>query len=203
MKIFNNLQELWEHCLFCPICKTYDRDITITFGPEENYKLLSFTRNTFLNLRVKYSLDYSRYIVQYIIDCADGSFTTKVSELDEAKAQTNKTTMPYSYFYIESDCRTCHCTSAMTSNIQLDMKNSKVYNFLLSKEEVVMLDNTNDSYHAILDYSNKTTTVYPCFKRNDDTIVDIVPPANFNLIEVDLMKADKAIKRMKNIIKFG
>ncbi|MGE3320546.1 MAG: hypothetical protein AB7I18_14755, partial [Candidatus Berkiella sp.] len=68
MKILNTLHDLWRHCLFCPICQDYCRDIDITVGPDEAFNLDTYQKdNNFLYLncvfkrgnKVKYKVKYS------------------------------------------------------------------------------------------------------------------------------------------------
>ena len=102
MKILNTIQELWEHCLYCPICKESCREMHVSVGPDETCNIISFKKkNEILHLTCKLLLRKLKYIVHYTVNCNDNSFDVKFSAPEDNSVDINTASSPYFYFYIQ------------------------------------------------------------------------------------------------------
>lgn len=202
MKILNTIQELWEHCLYCPICKESCREMSVSVGPNETFKIISFKKkNELLHLTCKLFCQKLKYIVHYTVNCNDNSFDVKFSALEDSLSDANNILSSYFYFYVQGSCKKCNCSSAHSSDLKLDMENKKIVTIGLDREGVYLLDR-DDSFHVDLQYDVNKTFISKCIKERNGEIVDY-PGHMYDLIKVNFMEPDRAINKIKIFLTFS
>ena len=104
MKIFNTIEELWQYCSYCPICKDNDRRIILEVGPDDVFFLKDFSKtNNILKLKCKFiSSTYRSYLTIWEIDCNTNSISVNISEIEEDNEAVNKASSSNFYFYISA-----------------------------------------------------------------------------------------------------
>ncbi len=84
MKTFNNVQELWDYCSFCPICTRNCREVIVSVGPDGVFILISSQKkDNNLYLQCTYKNKRNIYNVDYNINCLDNTFQVEVPKVQE------------------------------------------------------------------------------------------------------------------------
>lgn len=203
MKILNTIQELWDYCLYCPLCKESCRKIDISVGPDDYFNLISFKKNNEkLNLKGRLLSGNQIYIVNYTINCLDNSFDVKFSLTDDIKENPYNLVAPYFYFYINGDCEKCNRSYINGSDLEFDNENKKIANIGIDREGIYLVSE-HDGFHVDLQYNANKTIIYKCAEDRHGTIADFVPGYVCNLIKINFLDADKAINKIKTLLTFS
>lgn len=204
MKLFNTIEELWGHCLFCPICNDNCRDIHVSAGPDDNFKLISFKKNDeILQLKCSLHLKKLKYVVDYKINSNDNTFKAKVFAPKEVENSIENPLSTYFYFYIQSTCNKCGYSYCNGSDIEFDQDNQKVVSIGIEREGIYLIDHT-ESFHVTLEYDKNLTNITKCIKVKDkDEIRDLPLAYQCPLIKVNMKEPQKAIRRIKTVLTFG
>lgn len=131
-KVFNNIQELWDYCSCCPICQQ-ERKIEVSVGPDDYFRLFGFTKQkSSLELRCQFR---KKRDILYKIDCNTNSFDVNtIKHISNALIPPNNLEEANFYFYIQSWCLQCDCSSVFSDDLELDFLNKKVFNIGLERE---------------------------------------------------------------------
>ena len=201
MKLFNTIQELWDHCTFCPICKDNCREMQLSVGPTDISRLLSYTKKDhLLHIKSRLHLNKQGYFVNYIVNCTDNTFDIKISSPEDLNT-TDNDKGAYFYFVIKSDCKKCNYSYCNSVNLIFDLYNQKIVNIGIEKEGVYLIDNA-DSIHVLLDYNYKRTIIHKCIKYHGE-IKDLPDAVICPLLKLDMKDSDKAINKIKTFIIFS
>lgn len=201
MKIFDNMQNLWEHCSYCPVCKNSNRKITISTGPKECLKYISYNKNkNLLHLKSKLILKQEKYFIHYSIDCNDNSFNIKCAVPEIINSTVNyNVTKPTYYFCMHAECE--QCLSYVDSiNLELDPFSKKIYYVGIEREGLYLLD-SDDNYLVTLDYNLKSTLISKCHKEGH--VIHVAPALNYRLLDLDFKDSERSLKKIKMIVAFS
>lgn len=210
MKALNTLQELWSHCLFCPICRDVVRDVEVSVGPDEAFSITKWEKdNHILKLDCIFKAKKQKYRTVYSINCLDNSFVVDISEPTHTSASSDtykrvdKASAPYFFFYIYSDCRKCDNTHTNSSDLELDLLNRKVTNIGLEREGIYLLTE-KDKYHLTLCHdSNEIELSKMFYDEGMDTLVDDNKTINLPLIDFDFSNIKKVVNKIKTLLVFS
>src|SRR5271170_2962504 len=108
MKSFSNIQELWEYCLFCPICQKENRNIIVSMGPEYNIKVIDHDINNGI-LEISCTYKYI-YPINFKFNCVDNTFV----HLTQDNKIANEILQESVYLYIQGICKKCKCSAAFS-----------------------------------------------------------------------------------------
>lgn len=202
MKIFNTIQELWDYCLFCPICKTDCRQAEVKVGPSAVFSLSFASKEVdSLQLWCSYENQRHKYNVQYDINCLDNSFKIEVTErqptdppLWPSKADI-KNIKPYFYFYVQGDCRQCHASSAHGADLELSILDRTVSNIKLDRESIYLAS----GYHVSMLHDSNSMLVSKSSSDSENDHQTIKLP----LVKLDLTDQDKVMNKIKTLILFS
>jgi hypothetical protein len=220
MKLFNSLQELWNYCSFCPLCRENCRSIDVSVGPDKQFKIELFEKSPD-SLRIRCGLTIKRnvYIIERQFNCLDNSFTTEVTNvladswfgaydvcplknklLDEQRLKDE-----YFYFYIQSSCKKCGQSSTHGADLELDItdpKIGKVFNIGLELESVYLLKN-KDKFHITLSYDRNAMLVSRCYEDEDGDFIESDKAIELPLVKLDFSDQNRVIDKIKTLILFS
>jgi hypothetical protein len=204
MKILNTLQELWSHCLFCPICRDVIREVSVSVGPDDAFTIKKWEKeNHILHLHCTFKAKKQKYKTVYHINCLDNSFTVDISEPVRTTERADGASAPYFFFYIFSDCKKCNNTHTNSSDLELDLLNKKVTNIGLEREGIYLLSE-KDKYHLTICHDSNEIELSKMF--HDDalgTLVDDNNVISLPLIEFDYSNVKKVINKIKTLLVFS
>jgi hypothetical protein len=192
-KTFNSIEDLWLYCEYCHICNDFCRDITISTGPTDNFRLVHAQKeDNILNIQCVYN---KNFLVTYDIDCITNTF--KIIGNDPNVKNI------YLYFTMQSVCRKCNSTHACGTDLELNtLKESIISNIGLSSEGVYLL-NTEDMYHITMLYDTSKMLVSKCFKDENNTIIDNNLVCYLPLVNLDFSNPHQAAHRIKTMLVFS
>lgn len=196
MKLFNSLHELWQYCLFCPICRDFVRDPLIQVGFDDDFKLLSFNKSkNDLVLNTTYSHKKNIAKITFIINCKNNSFIIDIKQLD--KLNYPIIASPYFFFYIQASCGKCNASNAYGSDIEFNYTSNEIYNTNLDGEVVVY-----DKYHIQYEYQDNLMYISPIIDELHNG-VDLGKPISLPIINFDFSDLDKLLLKIKTILIFS
>lgn len=208
MKTFNSVQELWDYCLFCPICMRNCREVVVSVGPDGVFILISSQKkDNNLYLQCTYKNKRNIYNVDYNINCLDNTFHVEVPKVQELApgevANPIRVKQAYFFFFVEGLCHECHCTSAHGLDLELDIVDKKISNIGLERESFYLLEG-KDKFHVTPIHDRNVMLVSRCyvddeeigFSESDKTI-------ELPLVKLDLSDQAKATNKIKTLILFS
>lgn len=203
MKILNTLQELWDYCLYCPVCKDTVRTIHVSVGPDDAFILKSYKKNkNILELRCAVRLKKREFKVNYNINCQDNSFEFDISDPESCEVEVNKASAPYFYFYIQSDCKKCLATHTNGRDLELDLFNNKITNIGIEREGIYLLDQKT-KYHITLVYDIDEMIISRCYENESGVIIDDNKPFQIPIIDLDFSDPVKVTNKIKMMLLFS
>lgn len=206
MKIFNSMQELWDYCSFCPICRQ-EREITVSVGPDEVFELNSFVKQgSTLELHCTFRKKQNDYYIDYKIDCESNSFDVQVTDIlekmPETKLTPDKASRAYFFFYIQSNCQQCDCSNVHGKDLELDLLEKKIFNIGLERESYWLLSET-DKYHISILHDSNVMKVTRCYGIDELDFREDDKPINLPIVNLDLSNQQKVVSKIKTLILFS
>jgi hypothetical protein len=204
MKKYNNIQELWSYCLFCPICQDITRDMQISVGPDDTFSLSSFEKNNnILTLNCLFFVKKQKYHIKYDINCIDNTFNSDISDPTPSDKYVTKASLPYFFFYIRSNCRVCDASHTNGTDLELDLSSKIIFNIGVETDGIYLLKEKN-KYHISFEYDRNKMIISRCYEdKNTGEILDDNKPFNFPIIDFDFSNIEKVINRIKTILTFS
>lgn len=207
MKIFNSMQELWDYCSLCPICQLNKRDITISVGPDSVFTLTGFKKkDNSLKLECAFKKKQNVYTVEYDINCETNHFKIDVTDvkviIEETKLPIHRVTEAYFYFYIQSRCPECECSSAHGADLELDIVDKKISNIELERESFWLLKES-DKFHITVIHDRNVMLVSRCHGLDDFDYREDEKTIELPLVKLDLSNQPKMVNKIKTLILFS
>src|ERR1700722_1895367 len=204
MKILNTVQKLWAYCLFCPICQDMTREVHVSVGPDEVFKLLRSKKdNHIIHLNCSAQIKKQKYKANFCINGLDNTFTFVISDLPgsgfySSPLSVEKAKTPYFYFYVQSNCKRCHCTSVFSSDLELDLLRKVITNIGVERETVILL-NESDKYHLSLEYDENQMIISRYTEEDEDLDEEGSLDKEFitSLIDLDFSQPSKVVRKIK------
>jgi len=203
VKSFDNIQGLWDYCLFCPICQKDSRTVNVSAGPDKYWEVADFEKNgNILTLFCTYkAAKQSRHFIDYKFDCVDNTFQANISKevpyplRDEIRERIQEA---YIFLDIDGSCEKCDCSTASSQSLELDMESRKVTNIQLEREKFFLL-REKDKYHVTLWHSSNNMRVSKYDSENFEEGKEIELP----LVNLNLIDQAKVINKLKTLILFS
>lgn len=221
MKNFETLQELWNYCSFCPVCQGHCRKISISVGPDNIFKFVTYNKeDNLLKLYCTYrQRKQDKYKANYIINTLTGKFGVEVVDIIdvpniEMNADTNldeeeqyrlrvKVSKTFFYFYINGECEACNSTSISSNDIELSHDNHLVTNMGIEREGVFIIL-SKDKYHLTILYDSNKILINKCsIDKQTFEIIDDGKTFECPLVNFDFSDLHKAVNKIKTIITFS
>lgn len=207
MKIFNNLQELWDYFLLCPVCSASDRVVGISVGPDKYLSDATFTKTDnklTINAKFKPRPEQLAIDIQYDIDCLEGSFkVTCPLVLVGEDSNLAKVSGSNFYFYLNCDCNNCHFSYGNSSDIHLvpSIFFSEKTDFSVERESFYLMK-TEDKYHITIFHHENKMLVSKCLITNDQ-FIETSHVFECSPIKIDFSNYDRIINKIKTLILFS
>ena len=191
-------KELWDHCLFCPVCQNAERKMFVSVGPDAVFSLNRFQkRDSLLYLQCIYRKESYLYTVEYNIDCNTNLFDVAVPQVQinipGQQIAAQRVSRAYFYFYLQSRCEQCDGSAAYSNDLELDVLDKKVFNIELERERFVITDDTVNYYLTVIHDQDLTLV------SNDSDQGSIKLP----LLNIDFSDQPKMINKIKTLILFS
>lgn len=207
MKIFNTVEELWDHCLFCPVCQDPDRYVDITVGPDEHFEIEDWEADgSQLRLTCNFRFDRtdkknraSKYSATYLIDCQQNTFKLTTNGPDPVIA--NHAAGFELFFHIFAKCEKCNCSYINTADLELNNKDHIISNIQIDRDSVYMIGE-KDKYHITLSHDRNVMMVSRC-QMKDNTIEDEESVIELPLVNLDFSNHSKVVNKIKTLILFS
>lgn len=196
MKNFNSLQDLWNYCLYCPICQDFTRTIEPIIGPEDVYRLISYQKkNHLLDLRIK-AKDADSLVHKYevIIDCSSNEFIIH-------KKYDYSPQVDVFYLYLFSNCDNCD-SHVNTSDIDFNLLSNKLEEISLDQEGNNLL-NGKHKYNVIADYSSNCLIISKLSVSKDGNLSISKNHAILPLIDLDYTDQSVVSQKITNLLIFS
>ena len=211
MHKFNNLQQLWDYCVYCPICNKNCRKPEISAAEDSCFKLANsdkYDSKLTLNCTFVYRDDAGKritYPVKCDIDCLTNEIDVNIQSQSISKLLNN---IEKYYFYIESFCDICKCAATYTEDIELDILNGTISNFVLEEEKYYLLQ-CEDKYRVRFIYYKNYTSIRKCYldydniagiKTNSLSYKFKEPKIILPLINLDISNQKESVDKIKTLI---
>lgn len=203
MKILNTVENLWDYCLFCPICQKKIREITISVGPDEVFELTSFEKNeNSLILNCSTKIRNNIYYCRYDINCNSNKFQFSVLGASTLPTELaiNRASSPYFYFYIYSNCTECGLSYLNSNDLELDLLDDKVVNIGLEREGIHIL-NQNGNFLISISYGSNNMLISRVLL--EDGIYVNGKPSTFPIADFDFSNPGRVINKIKTMLLFS
>lgn len=212
MKIFNTVQELWTHCVFCPLCKQYGRTLALSAGPDDQFR---FTQNMPYELsghELKLNTVFDNHArkskvpgspknaVSYTIDMESNTFTIDIhSQSPLVVEDAEKANF---YFYIYANCNNCNSSYFNSADLEFDLLEKKVCN-LQADREGFYLTSEKDKYHITASHDKNILMVSRLEIAEDGIVSDGESIVELPFINLDFSDLTKVSNKIKTLILFS
>jgi hypothetical protein len=211
MRIFNTVQELWSHCLFCPLCQVPSRTITLQVGPDDQFTLdgnIPYHRiGSDLLIYSSFQIDRQdpdyvkgNIATTHIINCVDNTFELQVSDTNPLLAEKAKKS--YFYFYVYANCSLCDNSYVNSTDIEFDPEKKIVYNLQMDREGYYLLSE-EDSYHVTTSHDRHVVMVSRVEVPETGVRIDNEKVLELPFFNLDVSNLSKAINKIKTLILFS
>jgi len=204
LKEFNSIQEAFEYCKYCPVCKRFiaNKASKIDYCDcyseadfllgNDSYKTIYFSNNSF-NIAV----DYKRNIIKniefknnnIIRNFYGGSSSPCYAYENNDYKYIENFLIFYNFIYCPYGCYDC------TIEIYIDMKNPKFLNKINIQSERIFIVENNTKHYITNTYTNEET-IYRIKNVNNENILTIP------LISKDLSNPQETLERIKKLMPF-
>lgn len=207
-KKFKTVQELWNYCLYCPICQQSSRTLNLTIGPDDDFKLSEYHKvGSELKLICGYRHDKrcrrkkpTSYTAIFNINCNTNLCSIEASGIEPKILDKIKES--YFFFNIDSNCNLCDKTYLSTTDLELGIDNKTIYNIQIDRESAYLLAE-KDKYHITLSYNASITWVSKISLDANGKVIDDDRIIELPLIDLDFSQPIKAANKIKTVILFS
>jgi hypothetical protein len=198
MRIFNTLQELWDYCLFCPLCQKDIRTIDLGVGPDPTFEHLFFQKENHL-LTIQCRNKKKNCLPKYQINCYDNTYQVEVKDrpYPDCSATKLEDEDSYFYFWLNSNCQTCRSSWTSSMDVEFEPSTKNIFNIGL-ESEFVYLGRDPFQYEITYDYCENVTLIYRVYSYTRRKLVLKLP-----LTTWDYSDQDSLIDKIKTYILFS
>jgi hypothetical protein len=198
MKLFNNISELWNYCVYCPICEKSCKRLDIKIGPEQDFaELLLIEKNDehlIMGGFYKYKDINNRKNFSIKFNLLDNTFAFHNILSNEFKLSP--------YIYMQSFCYECSGSDTITDDIILDLKTNKLSSILLDQDSLWIYIQTGEAIYISQNYIDNKTIIRK-YNILDDGTKKFKSTFKTKLLDIDLHDVQKAGKRAQTILVFN
>jgi hypothetical protein len=206
-KVFNTVEELWDYCLFCPVCQDPDRYLDITVGPDEHFEIEDWEWNDNqlrLNCSFRFDRTYKKsragsYGASYLIDCQQNTFKLTTNGPDPVIA--DRAVGFEFFFHIFAKCQKCNYSYINTVDLELNGNDHTISNIQMDRESAYLIGE-KDKYHITLSHDRNVMMVSRC-QIKDGNLEDEESVIELPLVNLDFSNHAKVINKIKTFILFS
>lgn len=208
MKQFNNIQELWDYCRYCPFCMRNCRETIVSVGPDDVFILVDSKKESDkLLLQTTFKSKRHIYNVEYNINCLDNSFEVEVTTVQEVPPgetpNPDKAKRAYFFFFVEGLCRECSCTSAHGADLELNLTDKKISKIELERESLYFME-CKDKFHVSPIHDRNVMLVSRCYvDENELGFAESDKTIELPLVKLDPTDQAKTVNKIKTLILFS
>ena len=179
----------------------------MSIGPEDSTKLVQH-KKTATNLIITFkALLIQSYKITINIDCNKNSFSLTIKEIPD-KSKNISSASNIFYIYFNAECKHCLKTYCSSSDIEIDILNSKIGSCELERDAVLVnIDNRN----YLIFYRNDTSCdpsvkkmfIYDCKYEYDLMTPKIGTEIEIPITKFDYSDLDKVIQKIKTLLIFS
>lgn len=189
MRNFKNINELWNYCSYCPVCKLFDRNISaLIISP--SLRSISFIKDNdklFMNCE---TVDNIHVQINIEIDCENNALLD-----DKLICETDF------YLYLTAHCK-CDMSNVSSNNMYFEL--GKISNSIGIEQESVYFINEKEGFHLSLFHTSENILFSKLIKNEyfENSFINdaIITTPIFNL---DLNDSEKCFNKLKTIMVFG
>jgi hypothetical protein len=193
----NNLQEVWEHCLFCPLCQDVCREMHMApFLKGALIDNINKQNNTLeFDCQITIVKKSSKNIkIHYVIDLINNSFESKTLDPSDEMTIINMSVG------IQGICKKCEGTLSISSSFDMEIKSKTISNFEIAKDSVTLFDENNYYCITVLNYSKQLLVSKSSDKDSGHFISGaIILP----FINLDFANPKAVISKIKTLLLFS
>ncbi len=213
MKLFNNLQELWDYALYCPICEDMCRTISLSLNPDRIFKpdplfskdellninFIATLKNTFnsinlVNGHLKINCLTNQFIIEDLSNLSDKFVPILLKKLDHAQHKAE--------LFLESHCLVCGNSAIYSNDIELDFSSNSLKEIKLNLEIVEIKIDSSKIYTIEQKYDDNQTWIEE-YHTLDNGKLRRKASYRHNLLNIDFSDLKKAFNRIKTILVFS
>ena len=204
MRILASIQELWNYCDYCPVCKENNGQLILTMGPDECITLVKHNK-TENNLELNCILNVStnQYTIDFDIDCNNNTFSFDLSKPKPTSNAIIEASKPGITLCIQKICQKCNYYYVNGSDIELNILTKNAEEIGIERESAYLI-HENDQYHITVSYDSQTLFASKFYIMNGNIIDDATPfEYPTSNIEIDFNDAKKVIRKIKTLQTFS
>lgn len=202
MKTFNNLQELWDYCAFCPVCQESCRKVQPQIGPT-NYSVQSIEKlGNILEIKTSIRFRGGKFAVDFNIDCMSNTVqSTITAHPDDGDEPPQGANRAFTFLRLSSDCEKCGCTHSNSGEMEIPF-NGTISSVSLDREGLYLLE-LDDKFHLTLIYDRRAMLVSRCYMEPGSMAIDDNKVLELPLVRFDFTNMDKVVNKIKTLILFS
>jgi hypothetical protein len=206
MKYFDNIESIWQYVLWCPLCKSFDRDVSLSVGPDDDYSFIKYNKdgyNLVITSSIKPIKSRYRYDVTYYINCLLNTYEFNVYNLDNPDYTSllgDSSIFSSFFFYLQSSCESCFNTGVYTADIELE--NGMVFNIMLEREDVYLFSGKK-KYRVSYYYDEGRVKIARCWYSNGELKFSKKRFVKDLPFDLDFSNIDKALNRISTLLTFS
>jgi len=203
MKVFKNINSLWDYCLVCHACKK-NRNIEVELGPDI-YVYLHKWKKIRNKLIVEFSYrnnSFNDLNFKWTINCNTNKSSITQKNDDGLKLDFNSICDEPLYIYINSSC---NCGRSQLSTLDLSFKDNCIVNptQIGIERESIYLNSSDKKYYLSVEYLEQKASIHRVNSTANDVITSMSKPAITKIINFDLSNLEKTFNQIENILLFN
>lgn len=192
MRNFNNINELWDYCAYCPICKLSTRDLSATIkSPLLTSISWSKDDDKLVIVCEEVVNDESKIQINFEIDCINNILLNSDSLIFDTDT----------FLYLTARCK-CDMSNISSTNMFFEL--GKIVSPIGIEQESVYFLNDKENFHLSLFHTSENILFSKLIKNElfeNSFINDAIITAP--IFHMDLNDSEKCINKLKTIMVFG
>ncbi len=196
MKLFDNIQNVWEYCNKCPICQSNCKASIVVYA--DYLKMIGYEKEgNALHIHLVY--DQTKRKVSISIDCnthiilAQDIYDEKFEELYEDRL----------FLTFHGSCDQCKRFQINSNEILIDLMKNYIDSDNSIQRESFYLSCMEDNFHVSLLYYNSTMIVSRYIENKSGEFITTGNVFYGKMVNCDLVNQSKIINKLKTLLIFS